>query len=514
MDTASVSNDDPSARLESTSAALQLHCLKTNDRMSPFDDGYLVSGYSRIEHSRARESWKSRWLSPPIDTRKPRGVHFRLNALRYKLTGSWSSTVNSKRFSSNYYPATSSYNSVLYIHKRFLPEIKERPCEELTEEESLGKSKKQNTMGKQKIKQIKQFQRNKLKNRKHKGTSTSSQKIGRSQDRISSTHDGVIEETIKFAKELIPCLMPPKKDESPSSIHYTIEVKKNKKKKKELKCDVNLKTLRRNVGCQVTSSSKKEFTAQKNSISDSANSRRTITQSPRSNCTDDVHLNQSLCCSLSEISARKVTQIYSTRKEKTFHEKNIIHSDSFEALATALKGSGDAKLKVHLMSDAEKNDLIEHLRSPIVKSIKDYMTRAHLQRETTENKKIQNAIDNNSQKIDSILQKLSNIEQKLDERTKIKMHKSVKSEVQPKLEDLGQDLIEEEDYEDPEMDTSNFVIRKAMSTGVVKSPLKEDGDVYRLSNIRSGEASSEIKPIRSNKLPARYCWTDANVHKN
>ncbi|XP_026740061.1 101 kDa malaria antigen-like [Trichoplusia ni] len=427
----------------------------------------------------------------------------------------------------NYFPHQRSFNSVVFIHKKFLDEPKyELPT---------LKSKKE-----KKLKGDKSQQFNSEKNTELSKARTYKVDNG-------NVNDSVLEQTIRFAKNIVPLVIPPSEDKLP--VYYTIKTAKKHKKKEKMPQEPTFEphemAYPRNEGKKVIETYRKvrkESFSVRESVSHCSN-----------NTLDDLNINQSISCSFSEVSEKKYHKKEKEKSHSHSHSKKhieapkVVVSESFEAIAT--ENAGDSRIKIHLMTDKDKSFLTDSIKVPVLNAIRDCIAELN-GNSNTEITTVQKTIKCNTQKLDTILDKLACIEQKLDAQEKklaaqekerekqrererekerekerenlIKQvqEKKVESKVQvsaakpSKLEELGADLIEiKEDYSSEEELHQELLDRRSKS--VVVDFMPDDKSDRKTESLGGGEVGSTrasssvgIKPDRPNRIPARFCWTD------
>lgn len=393
---------------------------------------------------------------------------------------------------SDYYIDKNSYNPIVFIHKKFLPKK--------TIETSHGK----NQHDEHRNDKCQQFDYDRL------HTETCKTKI------INSEHkDALVDQTIKFAKDIIPITIPPSTDIA-HPCHYIVESCKKTKRKHEPqdykiehkeKCKHTLNVHQRK--CKRNKDSSSTTSATHYSPNDTI---------------DDINDHQ-LSCSLSEISEQKPKREVVVDKNKKVYAQNtkLVASDSFEAIATEyMNTQSEAKIKIHLMHDKDKNLLCENIRLPIMKAMKESSEELKNQdKYHTEMQNVNKTIRCHEKKLENILEKLSWIENKLDLLAKLRQSPRIKVLKAAKLEELSQNIGNfKEDSSEEELACVNFP-SKSRGKNTPVTPMFNEKDAERdfrsVDNLGRGEnvpefqpSSSQIgiKPERSNRIPARFCWTD------
>ncbi|CAG4986828.1 unnamed protein product [Colias eurytheme] len=393
---------------------------------------------------------------------------------------------------SNYVRDQRSYNPVVYIHKKYLPStpyFQDKSPERKTSDKCL--------------------QYNQEKNHGHYKTKV-----------INHINDPVVEQTIKFAKDIIPLTIPPSTNDSTNPVYYNIKTKKVPKRKKH---EGNLEHDK-----DVTYEKEKPKTA--NNFKDekvrslhSFSTRESISRSSQNNTLDDINENRSLCCSLSEFSEKKNLKRERCCHKSKHNDVHLIASESFEALAEQLNTSDDAKIKIHLMNEKDKGLLCESIRTPVIKAIQECILDLHKTNDANVDLQyIQRNVQNNTQKLEYILEKLASIERKVElfnDHIKNKDKEKVKIS---KLEELEQDVITRENSSEEEVAQIHFgKRRKSKSVVVALSPKQEEDETEDDKSIEimdRGEglgqfqqtANVGVRTDRPGRIPARFCWTDAN----
>lgn len=386
----------------------------------------------------------------------------------------------------------------MYVHKRFL-EGRKQKVNKIKEEKKNKKEKK-----------IKEKKTNKVdKSQQFDGIFSKVETKGRN-------NDSVLEQTMQFARNIAPLVLPSGKERSPSPVYYTVTASKKYKKKtpKPTNLDQNV-TYKREQCKKIIESFRNDKIGQKESLS----VRETISLS--SNTLDEIQLNPSLCCSLSDISEKQ--KIRHEKKHKRDLQK-FVASESFNAMATEMLNKGDSKIKVHLMNESDKNMLAENIRAPIMNAIKECIE--ELKSVSELNKEVvivTTFMKTNSQKLENITERLASIEKRLDDhinsvKTDQSRHKTPSPKVhKPKastLELLSEDIVhisEASDKDEQEIISARKRAR-AKSAVVQLTPRKTEKEIEMsacgeaTANLLSMSAQMGTKP---NRIPARFCWTDA-----
>ncbi|XP_073954061.1 uncharacterized protein [Choristoneura fumiferana] len=401
----------------------------------------------------------------------------------------------------DYFPSTRSYNSVVYVHKKFFNDHKEKaPIADISDKiENIEPIQKECK---------KKYKKDKLKNKVSNDEKNHNQ--------TSVNNDEVLGQTIRFAKNIVPIVIPPNQDTSP--VYYTI---KTSRKSRVTKCKPRDSDLTHDLTYEKQQRKKiiETFRKEKYKSHTECYSHESVSRSSKSNTSENIIINHSLCCSFSEISEEKHNRL---RKVSKKPEKRLMASESFEALATELLNtSGDANIKIHLMNDTAKDLFYASIRNPVIEAIKESVSEIITHKGSPECKVVHKYVQCHTQKLDNILDKLTCIEKKLncaDEKVKTQNVKVFKSA----LEEIGEDIIENEDMSEDE-DVSNAYSaleqRKVRCpSGVTKlSPIQKN--LEKELNIGGGEempgAKTSVTPKvlsdRPNRIPARYCWTDSTT---
>ncbi|CAG5015117.1 unnamed protein product [Parnassius apollo] len=348
-------------------------------------------------------------------------------------------------------------------------------------------------------------------------------------NRASLHDDSMIEQTVKFAKNIIPRVIPPSREYSPTSVFYTIKTSKKLGKKLSKFSGIN------NEHCNkfnkitpkaVAKKAKEEKVRVYSAVDVSSHS------SP-DNTLDEFHINQSSNFSLSESFDNDPNKI-PLDKRKRKHDARLKGnpSESLEAIATEVNASNQVEIKISLMNDSEKNKFIESLRAPVINSFKEHLNELNipLSKDLETMKKM---LASNTQKLDHMVQILGNIENKImrysDKTMKIIMSPKNISSKASRLEELAGDLTElkegtiTDDEEYYERDTIKPMITK--SAVITMSPNYQNNERdNKNENVGYGDsatihlnaASSQlgVKPDRPNRIPPRFCWTDTTNNVN
>ncbi|CAH0724213.1 unnamed protein product, partial [Brenthis ino] len=332
--------------------------------------------------------------------------------------------------------------------------------------------------------------------------------------------DPVLQQTIKFAKDIIPLTIPASTSTDPA--YYTIKSKKTSKRKHEA-CERNLnsnKDAKIDKGKSKAAENIKQDKLKRNKGTTSTE--ESFSRSFQDNTIDDVNENRSLSYSLSELSEHKHSKKECPNKNKKDAKQNIILAESFEAIATEyMNVSSDANIKMHLMNEKDKTLLCENISSPVVKAVKECFL--DFNNENQEIKDIFKAIQNQAIKLDNIYEKLSDIDNKLENITNkqnLKEEGTFQEIKFSKLEEIGRDIINVKEYLSSEeelayVDLKNRNTRTTSLTTVLNP--KDLSKADKCDSLARGENVSEnftatqlgIQLERPNRIPARFCWTDS-----
>lgn len=411
----------------------------------------------------------------------------------------------------NYFPHQRSYNSVVFIHKKYLDDYKNT---EVRKEKVKARKEK-------KYKQDKCQQFSCEKNTEYSYDNRTY--------KVNSGNDQVLDQTIRFARDLVPLVIPQSDEKIP--VFYTIKTTK-RHRKKDKKPHEETSSDHHAVVHEEKRDAKKVFETYRKVRKESFSVRESLSHGS-SNTLDDLNINQSLCCTFSEVSEKKCH-----KKEKNHHKKRndgskLVVSESFEALAT--ENQVDSKIKIHLMNEKDKHFLSDSIKAPILTALRECISEISNCNNTTDISKLQTILKCNSNKLDTILEKISSIEKKLDFpalennlETRASEKKAlpaiqnvqalqVKAKSSPSaLEDLEEDLIESKDDFSSEEELHQEILcrrSKSIVTDMVseeklekKPPTSGGGEV--VGGLKDSY-SVGVKPDRLNKIPARFCWTDA-----
>lgn len=106
----------------------------------------------------------------------------------------------------DYFPSTRTYNSVVYVHKKFFNDWKEKaPIADVSE----------------KIENIEPIPKEPKKINKRDKLKSKVNYDARNINQTSVNNDEVLGQTIRFAKNIVPIVIPPSQDTSP--VYYTIK---------------------------------------------------------------------------------------------------------------------------------------------------------------------------------------------------------------------------------------------------------------------------------------------------
>lgn len=348
-------------------------------------------------------------------------------------------------------------------------------------------------------------------------------------------NNSVLEQTIRFAKNLVPLVIPPLKETSSTPVFYTIKTsRKHKKqdKKRESSAGRDATYNKDHVKIDDTNKTRKRH-------KENYSARESLDPSSQ-NTLEDIHININQSCSFSESTEVKY------HKRAPRHYKNgsensqkIFISNSFEALANESISDGN-KIKIHLMNDTDKIQFRDSIKNPIVNTIRDYLSQINTNNDfSTDLNTVQKVLRTNCQKLDDILEKLSCIEKKIDTHDKQQTNQATKtpraqSAKASKLEELGQDIIEVKEHyaseEENLREEYNNLLQRRKNRGksvvVAIDPKEQAGksdknkdslgcgeDVPGPLNDTSSMSQLGVKPERPIRIPARFCWTDADRKK-
>ncbi|KAJ8717665.1 hypothetical protein PYW07_005595 [Mythimna separata] len=425
----------------------------------------------------------------------------------------------------NYFPHQRSYNSVVFIHKKYLNDY----------QNPEAKKEKVKTKKDKKYRQDKCQQFNSDKN-----TETS---YNNRTYKVSSNNDTVLDQTIRFAKELVPLVIPQSDEKIP--VFYTIKSSRRHRKKENKTQETS--PIHHATTQEEKGDAKKVLETYRKVRKESFSVKESFSQGS-SNTLDDLNINQSLCCTFSEVSEKKCH-----KKERSHHKKRhegskLVISESFEALAT--ENQGESKIKVHLMNEKDKNVLSDSIKAPIISALRECISEISNCNNATEISRVQKILNCNSSKLDAILERISSIENKLDlralernsetraleknseTRASAKSSETRASEKkalpeiqnvqtpQPKssaLEDLEEDLIGSKDDFSSEEELHQESLYRRSKSAVTEFVSEEKLEIKRPPTTGGGEVtgglkdaySAAVKTDRPNRIPARFCWTDA-----
>lgn len=421
----------------------------------------------------------------------------------------------------NYFPNRRSYNSVVYFHKRFLRDIKEAKAKDNKKADKLDK-------GKSKKKKINHNNEKHDKSQQFNSETMHQQGFKYETVETANYNNSVLDHTIRFAKTLVPLLIP--KESEP--VFYTI--KKHKRRDK--------KPRESSIDPDVTYNKDKLKQRGKNEYKKYHNEkclRESIDPSSQ-NTLDDIHININQSCSFSESTEvkfhKKAPNHYKLSKENS---QKFFISNSFEALATESAADGN-KIKIHLMNDTDKHQFSESIKIPIINTIREYLMQSNfnineeLNTNLTTLKKI---AKDNSKKLDCILEKLTYIQKGMNVKTQkptdAVTHGAQSARKASKLEEIAQDIIEVKERntsedEDFSEEYNKMLIRRrsrgrsaVVAMEHVEKNEKEDKkdalgcgeEIPGPLNATSSISQLGVKPERPNRIPARFCWTDADRKK-
>lgn len=351
----------------------------------------------------------------------------------------------------------------------------------------------------------------------------------------NDTNNSVLEQTMQFAKNIVPIVIPPTKDQYP--MYYAIKATK--------KCKKQTKVPENSEGTQDITykkeKSRKVGTYRSERVGkESFSVKETISYSSRSDTLNEIHLDQSLCCSFSDASEQKHKK--KGKKEKRDSQKFAV-SESFEALASNYCNNGDTKIKVHLMNDTDKSLLADNIKMPILNAIKDCIIDINKREIDEVITTVHKFIKCNTQQLDNIMKKVTCVERKIDDYlikeiesdnpnpmlptitlppTSVpnvqKFHKEFKLAKLSALERLEDDILEvnvNSEGEEEFLQSIDLTARKNVKSKSAVTQIKDkatecvDKKEENKSEIGCGEtaiaAGMGARP--NNRPPARYCWT-------
>lgn len=421
----------------------------------------------------------------------------------------------------NYFPSERYFNSVVYIHKKFLKPKEKR---EKDKDKVIDKEKKQKKVKKTKADKCQQFASDVIR-AEIPIYQDSGARIGVKVD----TNNSVLEQTMQFAKNIVPIVIPPTKEQYP--VYYAI--KATKKSKKQTKPENYEGT--QDITYKKEKSRKVETYSSERVGKESFSVKETISYSSRSDTLNEIHLDPSLCCSFSDAFEQKHQR--KGKKEKRDSQKFAV-SKSFEALATKYCNSGDTKIKVHLMNDTDKNLLTDNIKMPILNAIKDCIKDINNREIDEVMSTVHKVVKCNTQQLDNIMEKVTCVERKIDkyfikEKQSVnpklptatlpdarleKLHKEIKQQKVSALERLENDILEvnvNSEAEEEFLQSIDLTARRKVksNSAVMQISDKATDCVERKEENKSemgcGETAIDTVGMgaRPNRLPARYCWT-------
>ncbi|KAJ8717055.1 hypothetical protein PYW08_005454 [Mythimna loreyi] len=406
----------------------------------------------------------------------------------------------------NYFPHQRSYNSVVFIHKKYLNDYQNPE----TKKEKI------------KIKKEKKYKQDKCQQfSSEKNTEIS---VNNKTYKVSSNNDTVLDQTIRFAKDLVPLVIPQSDEKIP--VFYTIKTTKRHKKKEKKSHETSPD--RHAATHEEKRDAKKVLETYRKVRKESFSVRESLSHGS-SNTLDDLNINQSLCCTFSEVSEKKCHKKERSQHKKRYDGSKIIISESFEALAT--ENQGDSKIKIHLMNEKDKHLLSDSIKAPILNALRECISEISNCNNATDITKVQKILNGNTSKLDAILERISSIEKKLDFHALEKNSESralekkavpaIQNVPTPQtkssaLEDLEEDIIgSKDDFSSEEELHQESLYRRSKSA--VTEFVSEEKLEKRPPTTGGGEVpgglrdaySAGVKPDRPNRIPARFCWTDA-----
>ncbi|KAG6457185.1 hypothetical protein O3G_MSEX010155 [Manduca sexta] len=375
----------------------------------------------------------------------------------------------------NYFLHQRDFNCAVYFHKKFQRDRKNICQEKIKKEKNKCKHDK-----------TQQFNTDFDADRERKT------------NKLDVNNESVLEQTIKFAKNLVPIVIPPSRDKSPT--YYTVKTaKKSKRKSKKHTSSCERDATYEKAKCnKVTQTYRKEKVSHRESFS----VRESNSRSSRCNTLDDINMNQSLSCTMSEVSERKYRKKEIVHKPKSRDTRKLIVSESFEALATE-NIAGEGNIKIHLMNNRDKNLLTDGIRDPLLDYIKDCLVEIKTIDVKSGVTALQRAVINNTEKLDCILEKLSSIERKLDSALRNDQYNQ-KAKFST-LEQLGEDLIEVKEASEDE--SQDVISKDDKVVEFIYSGRKRTDMSHGEGGIQ--QTSVGVKTDHGNKQPTRFCWTDS-----
>lgn len=423
----------------------------------------------------------------------------------------------------NYFPSERYFNSVVYTHKKFL-----KPKKIIEKDKVSEKEKKPKKVKIKKADKSQQFSSDIIR-AEIPIYQDSGLRVGLNND----INNSVLEQTIQFAKNIVPIVLAPTKDQYP--MYYTINA--TNKSRKKTKAPENLERTQ-DITYKKEKSRKVETYRSERVAKESFSVKETISFSSRSDTLNEIHLDPSLCCSLTDASE----QNHQKKERKEKRGKKFIVSESFEALATEYCDNGSTNIKIHLMNDTDKSLLADNMKMPILNAIKECIKEIN-KRETDEViTTVQKFVKCNTQQLDNIMEKVTCVERKIDEyfiiekepvQSKIKLptatlpaaalhalpetfRKEVQQSKWSALEQLEDDILEvnvtsegeEEFLQSVDLSARRKVMCKTAVTQMIDNATGSEKKEEKKSEIGCGEiATGTGMGARPNRLPARYCWT-------
>uniref|UniRef100_A0A2A4JCS3 Uncharacterized protein n=1 Tax=Heliothis virescens TaxID=7102 RepID=A0A2A4JCS3_HELVI len=402
----------------------------------------------------------------------------------------------------NYFPHQRSHNSIVFIHKKYLDDNK--PNEVKKEKVKPKKDKK-----------VKYDKSQQFSSDKNTEVSDNNRTY-----KISNNNDSVLDHTIKFAKTLVPLVIPPSEDKMP--VFYTIKSTKKHRKKERKPHETSFE---RHEPIYERKEPKKVIETYRKVRKENFSVRESVSHSS-TNTLDDLNINQSLCCTFSEVSEKKYHKKEKPHVNKKHDKKNFIVSESFEALAT--ETPGDSKIKIHLMNEKDKNFLSDSIKTPILNALRECISELSNCNANSDMTTVQKILKCNTSKLDTILERISCIERKLDIRENDKKYdaQTIEKKLLPRiqmskskssaLEELEEDITEtkEDSRYSSEEELHQEMLDRRSKSAVIEL-VSEDRSEKKASSLGGGELGAlkestvGIKPDRPNRIPTRFCWTDA-----
>lgn len=349
-------------------------------------------------------------------------------------------------------------------------------------------------------------------------------------------NESILQQTMKFAKDIVPLVMPPSVDGSKEA-YYTVKSVKHKRTKNKDKEKTD--NIQNNDTKSCIETYRKDRCFKESST--------VIEGTGRMSSLQELKLSESLNCSLSEISNHNNKKKHHTHREQTtskaYTQRNVtklVASDSLQALAEGinLSAASGNQIQLHVMTDQDKSLLTEGVRNAVIRAVNDCIEEISKCKGTPkELMSVQKTVKYNSDKLDHILDRLSNIEvgiaKAVKEQTYIKpiatetkvllRHKAKEANIST-LEQLGEDILEKNISEcEDNVETFNSydtnIIHKLepvkIQTVKAKSEIGNQGCGEEIPMPGTSSTDQcDTRQERTNRIPTRYCWTDVNSRSN